>query len=178
MPQFRIANYQVQHILRRFGEGGGSGGTRRERMLVLKSVTMFHGIVVTARLAFSTSFDSWSGGPAGFMGGLDTFAPQITGWYPLADFAPAYDMLRNEKPLFLEYDFRAGDETAAGRYLERLVIRSEAEPLGEGAPDASAAGLAISIEPRLPSDIGSTIKSAPDALPPDFLEEPTGQKQP
>jgi hypothetical protein len=57
-------------------------------------------------LYFSTAFNDRTGAshPPGYIYGLTTW-PGIIGWYPLADFDAAYDILRRE---------RVGFGTAAG----------------------------------------------------------------
>jgi hypothetical protein len=132
MASFVIDTYKVTTDLQRFGTGPTD--TRRTRSLELTSAPMYHGLVLRATIAFSTFFDGWSGSPVvGYYSDGNPWAPVVAGWFPVGEFSAWYDILRNERPVSLVYEFQAG----ASGYLRYLALATGQEPPGEGPADAS-----------------------------------------
>ncbi|HEX6119017.1 MAG TPA: hypothetical protein VFZ03_06150 [Dongiaceae bacterium] len=134
MANFEIETYKATTDLQR--SGAGPTETRRTRTLELVSKPMYHGIVVKALIAFSSSFDAWNGSPVvGYYGDANPLAPTIAGWFPAAEFSAWLDLVRNERPIWLTYQFQA--EGAINGYLSYLALATGPEPIGEGPTDVS-----------------------------------------
>ena len=131
MPSFQIESYKVSITLERF-----STGTRRERMLELIGPTLYHGITQRASFAFSTAFDAdiWGAPVVGFADNSG-YSFTIVGWFPVAEFSYYYDIVRNERPVNVIYEFR--DTGATSGYLSRLGLGTSMERVGEGPSDST-----------------------------------------
>src|SRR3954452_22830513 len=102
MGSFLVASYKVRLELQR---SGNPIVTTRNRILEITSVLETHGIVETALLVFSTSWDNWAGSPVvGFLNSTNLLQPVMAGWLPSSEFSFWYDLLRSEKPLTFSYD--------------------------------------------------------------------------
>ena len=86
-------------------------------------------------LVFSTYFDSWSGTPAvGYYDTSNALQPRLTGWFPSADYALWYDIVRSEKPLTLFYNIAP---IGGANYVDTISLGTSTEPIGEGPEDVS-----------------------------------------
>lgn len=131
MPSIEIINYKVSSSIRRF-----TSGTQFERVLDLESERLYHGLYYRVTLAFHTNFSGTWGSPVvGYLSGTTTFTPQIAGWLDLKEFDYYYDILRSEKPVFLNYTIQSG----TSGYLTQIGLSTIKEPLGEGPTDTSEA---------------------------------------
>lgn len=134
MASFVIDSYKATTDLERFGTGPTE--TRRTRTLQFASAPMYHGLVLRALIAFSTSFDGWTGSQVvGYYSDGNPWAPFISGWFPVAEFPIWYDIVRNEAPVSLVYEFSTAG--AYSGYLRYLALSTGQEPPGEGPADAS-----------------------------------------
>ena len=130
MPELKIASYKVQVDLARIGDEDTT--TTRRYVLELKSEPLYHGAVFTIEISCSTDYNQWPGpGVVGSIEGFETAAPMLRGWFPLSEYTVWYDLLRNEKPLWLHYEVH----TERPLNLSRLALGSKKEPLGEGPKD-------------------------------------------
>lgn len=135
MPEIEIERYKARVELQRFASGG-STETRLNRVLELESPRLAHGIVVRVILSFSTFFDGWSGTPVvGFYSVSNPSAPLVAGWLPHREFEYYYDLVRNERPIFVFYEFRESGATSG--YLRQIGLGTSREPVGEGPEDLS-----------------------------------------
>lgn len=130
MPLFQIETYKVSSYLQRF-----SGETRPTRLLEMTGPVLFHGIQNRANFAFNPAFDGiWTNPVAGFLTAGGFSGLSVVGWFPLAEFAYYYEILRNEKSVHVLYNFR--DAGASSGYLSRVGLGTSAESIGES-PSAS-----------------------------------------
>jgi len=133
MPMFDIETYKVSSYLERF-----SGETRLTRVLEMTGPVLFHGIQNHALFAFVSSFNGFAGqNPvAGYPvdGGFSGLS--VTGWFPVAEFSYYYDILRNERPVQVLYEFR--DASVTSGYLSQVGLGMSTEPIGEGPSDSDA----------------------------------------
>jgi len=74
MASFVIDTYKATTDLERFGTDPSE--TRRTRTLQFTRATMYHGLVLRALIAFSTSFDGW---PGSQVVGYCSFAGRLPG---------------------------------------------------------------------------------------------------
>ncbi|WP_373532348.1 hypothetical protein [Vampirovibrio sp.] len=131
MPSIEIMNYKVSTAIQRF-----SSGTQFERVLDLESERFYHGLYYRITLAFHTNFSgNWSSPVVGYLSETATFTPRIVGWLDLNEFNFYYEMLRSEKPVFLNYTLQSG----TSGYLSKIGLSTLKEPLGEGPTDTSEA---------------------------------------
>lgn len=131
MPGIEIINYKVSTSIRRF-----TSGTQFERVLDLESERFYHGLYYRVTLAFHTNFfGTWGSPVVGYLSETTTFTPRIVGWLDLSEFDYYYDILRSEKPVFLNYTIQSG----TSGYLTQIGLSTLKEPLGEGPTDASEA---------------------------------------
>jgi hypothetical protein len=153
MNSYEIASYTVETYLERVGRDPTE--TRRSRTLELPSNVFYHGIVIRAYIGFSTFFDRWvQPDVVGYYSDANPYSPVIYGWFPVVEFPTWYDIVRNEKPVRLEYDFR--EPGAFSGYLRYLGLTTRGEPLGEGPVDESVP----SFLSRAPGFAGSPIQDA------------------
>lgn len=103
----RVNDYKVDVSLTRVG-ASGSAVTRTERNIVLTTEPLHHGLTITVTLGFSNFFDAFTSTPVvGFYMGRDTFTHRVVVWLPVREFEFYYDLLRNEKPVFYEFDYNS-----------------------------------------------------------------------
>lgn len=131
MAGFLIASYKVRLELFR---SGNPVVTHRNRIIEIVSVMQFHGIVERAVLNFSTKFDNFNVPAMATYNASNPFAPLIAGWLPSTEFSFWYDILRNENPLTLFYDFSS---ILGASYIDKITLGTSTEPLGEGPADFS-----------------------------------------
>src|SRR5512138_2986663 len=102
MGSFLVESYKVRLELQR---SGNPVVTTRNRIIEITSVLESHGIIETAMLFFSTSWDNWQGTPAvGFLNSMNLLRPVVTCWLPSTEYSFWYDVLRSEKPLTFVYN--------------------------------------------------------------------------
>ena len=126
MPIFMIETYKVSSYLERF-----PGATRPSRVLELTGPVLHHGIQNRATFAFDPQFDGvWSSPVAGYItdGGFSGLS--VVGWFPLAEFPYYYDIVRAERPVHVQYEYRDAGSTTG--YLRLVGLGTSTEPLGEG----------------------------------------------
>jgi hypothetical protein len=131
MPSIEIINYKVSTSIQRF-----TSGTQFERVLDLESERFYHGLYYRVTLAFATNFSGdWGSPVVGYLSDTTTFTPRIVGWLDLKEFDYYYDILRSEKPVFLNYTIQSG----SSGYLSKIGLSTLKEPLGEGPTDMTEA---------------------------------------
>ena len=137
MPTFQIENYKVSATLER-----SPSGTRRERVLELIGATLYHGVQQRATFAFSTNFDIevWGSPIVGYANN-SSYTFTIVGWFPVAEFSYYYDIVRNERPVHVVYDFSDPGSTSGA--LRRLGLGTSMERVGEGPSDSTESISAI-----------------------------------
>jgi hypothetical protein len=131
MPTIEIINYKVSTSIRRF-----TSGTQFERVLDMESERLYHGLYYRVSLAFHTNFSgTWDSPVVGYLSDTLTFTPRVVGWLDLKEFDYYYDLVRSEKPVFLNYTIQSG----TSGYLTQIGLSTIKEPLGEGPTDMSDA---------------------------------------
>jgi|SRR5581483_3799225 len=132
MGSFLVASYKVRLELQR---SGNPVVTTRNRILEIASVPEAHGIVETALLIFSTTWDNWAGTPAvGFYSVFNPLQPVLSAWLPSSEFSFWYDVLRSERPLTFFYDITP---IGGASYVSKITVGTSTEPIGEGPADVS-----------------------------------------
>jgi hypothetical protein len=153
MYSFEIASYTVETDLVRVGTEPTV--TYRSRALDLRSNILYHGIIVRAIISFSTYFDRWLGPEVvGYYWATNPYAPLMAGFFPVVEYPPWYDIVRNEQPVRLLYEFK--EPGAFSGALGYLGLETGEEPLGEGPVDESIP----SVLSRVPGFAGSPIEDA------------------
>ncbi|RRB17727.1 hypothetical protein [Larkinella knui] len=133
-----ITQYEVNTAIRRVGS---PVSTILERVIILRTAPEFHGLNMTVTLAFSTSFSgTFSSAVAGYYGGATTLNQQVGIWLPLAEFQYYYDILRNENPVFFEFEYNSANPLLY--YITNFKLTTGLEPTGEGAESSTARALA------------------------------------
>jgi len=132
MGSFLVASYKVRLELRR---AGTPVVTTRNRIIEITSVVETHGIVETALLNFSTTWDNWQNTPAvGFLNTMNPLQPVLGCWLPSTEFSFWYDVLRSEKPLTFFYNV---SPIGGASYVNDISLGTSSEPIGEGPADVS-----------------------------------------
>lgn len=135
MPIFEIETYKVSTYLQRF-----TGEARPTRVLEMVGPVLYHGIQNRAVFAFSSVFDGvWASPVAGYLTDGGFAGLSVAGWFPLAEFTFYYDILRSERPVHVQYEFR--DSGVSSGYLSLVGLGTSTEPVGEG-PSESVESLA------------------------------------
>lgn len=142
MPLFLIETYKVSSYLAR-----PVGPAQPSRLLEMAGPVAYHGIRDRAAFHFSPAFDgAWSSPVAGYLTEVGYTGRSIVGWFPLAEFAVYYDILRSERPVHVSYEFSDGG--ARTGYLRRVGLGTSTEPIGEG-PSESVERISASLAERL-----------------------------
>jgi hypothetical protein len=91
--------------------------------------------VVTGIIGFYTYWDNWTGLP--IVGHYDASPPtkSVAGYFPLVEFPVWYDILRNERPVSLEYE--PASPVGTSHPLTKLALITGLEMPGEGPADVS-----------------------------------------
>jgi hypothetical protein len=132
MGSFLVASYKVRLELLR---AGTPVVTTRNRVIEITSVVETHGIVETALLNFSTTWDNWQNTPAvGFLNTMNPLQPVLGCWLPSTEFSFWYDVLRSEKPLTFFYNV---SPIGGASYVNDISLGTSSEPIGEGPADVS-----------------------------------------
>src|SRR5580765_363150 len=132
MGSFLVASYKVRLELLR---AGTPVVTTRNRVIEITSVVETHGIVETALLNFSTTWDNWQNTPAvGFLNTMNPLHPVLGCWLPSTEFSFWYDVLRSEKPLTFFYNV---SPIGGASYVNDISLGTSSEPIGEGPADVS-----------------------------------------
>src|ERR1041384_5020545 len=125
MSTFLVATYKVRLELQR---SGNPVVTTRNRIIEITSVPETHGIVETAVLNFSTTWDNWSNTPAvGFLNTSNPLQPVLGCWLPSSEFSFWYDVLRSEKPLTFFYNV---SPIGGASYVNDISLGTSSEPIG------------------------------------------------
>jgi hypothetical protein len=132
MGSFLVDSYKVRLELQR---SGNPVVTTRNRIIEITSVMEAHGIIETAMLFFSTTWDNWQNTPAvGFLNSTNLLRPVVTCWLPSAEYSFWYDVLRSEKPLTFVYNV---SPIGGATYVNDITLGTSSEPIGEGPDDVS-----------------------------------------
>jgi hypothetical protein len=132
MGSFLVASYKIRLELLR---AGTPVVTTRNRVIEITSVVETHGIVETALLNFSTTWDNWQNTPAvGFLNTMNPLQPVLGCWLPSTEFSFWYDVLRSEKPLTFFYNV---SPIGGASYVNDISLGTSSEPIGEGPADVS-----------------------------------------
>jgi len=129
---FLVASYKVRLELQR---SGNPVVTTRNRIIEIAGVPETHGIVETALLVFSTTWDTWTGSPVvGIYNLANPLQPILAGWLPSSEFSYWYDLLRSETPLTLSFNITP---IGGANYVNTIALGTSTEPIGEGPADMS-----------------------------------------
>ena len=132
MGSFLVDSYKVRLELQR---SGNPVVTTRNRIIEITSVMEAHGIIETAMLFFSTTWDNWQNTPAvGFLSSSNLLRPVVTCWLPSTEYSFWYDVLRSEKPLTFVYNV---SPIGGATYVNDITLGTSSEPIGEGPNDVS-----------------------------------------
>ena len=110
---------------------------RFERVIEMTGPVLYHNIQNRALFTFSTFFNGIASVPSancGYLtdGGFSGLA--VVGWFPVAEFPYYYDIIRNERPIQVRYEFRVSGATSG--YLRLVGLGTSTEPTGEGPSDS------------------------------------------
>ncbi|MGA0558573.1 hypothetical protein ACO2Q8_18070 [Larkinella sp. VNQ87] len=128
----QITQYEVSTAIRR---SGTPVSTFYERVIILKTAPEYHGLTITVTLAFATSFNSFTTAVVGYYGGATSFNQQVAIWLPVSEFQYYYDMLRNETPVYFQFDYNEANPLIY--YITNFKLTTGLEPTGEGAESLS-----------------------------------------
>ena len=109
-------------------------------VLTLAGPVLSHGIQNNATLYFFPSYAQFAGWGLN-IGGLNFDGITVIATIPFDDFPRMYDLLRNEAPVQLHYNYGASSSTT--KALTYLDLRTGNEPVGEGPEDEDAVESAI-----------------------------------
>ena len=156
MPGFGIENYKVSSYLERF-----PGETRPTRLLDMAGPVLFHGIQNHAFFSFSSFFDGvWTAPVAGYLTDSGFSGRSVVGWFPIGEFSYYYDILRNERPVQVLYEFSNAGETSG--YLSKVGLGTSTEPIGEGPSDSTEQISAALLQHLTPIQIVVPLPTARD----------------
>jgi|APTNR8051073442_1049403.scaffolds.fasta_scaffold08120_4 hypothetical protein len=104
MLHFEVGHYSVRTELQRVQTSAGVQ-TYAARVLTLTGRPGPDAAIFRATLQFSTLFEPWySRATAGQFDRSAALSPRLSVWLPLGEFPCYYDILRNERPLYLAFE--------------------------------------------------------------------------
>jgi hypothetical protein len=135
MQSFDIETYKVSSQLQRF-----PGETRPSRVLEMTGPVLYHGIQNHAFFAFNPFFDGvWTTPVAGYLTDGGYSGLSVVGWFPLAEYSYYYEILRNERPVQVIYDFR--DAGATSGYLSMVGLGTSSAQIGHAPSESISAAM-------------------------------------
>lgn len=120
MPRAEMLRYEVNTEMQRVHTSAGVQ-THVARCLLIAGTMLAGGAPIHASLHFSTLFEPWyTRAIVGYLDGSEPSCPLITVWFPISEFQPCYDILRSERPVYLDFTLR--EDSAESGYLRHMAL--------------------------------------------------------